>query len=60
MTRSENHCAKCGGKFGLVNHHHWGMRFCRKTCKDNYVANAAKDHARIRKWLSCLAPATSR
>jgi hypothetical protein len=30
MSKSENRCANCGGKFGLVCHYHWGMRFCRK------------------------------
>jgi len=33
MTKSENRCSYCGGKFGLVCHHHWGLRFCRKACK---------------------------
>ena len=30
MTKSENRCSYCGGKFGLVCHYHWGLRFCRK------------------------------
>jgi hypothetical protein len=38
----KNCCANCGGKFGLVCHHYWGMRFCCKACK--------KDFTRIKKW----------
>jgi len=50
MRRSENHCANCGGKFGLVSYRHWSLRFCRKACKDDFLAKTAKDHARMRKW----------
>jgi hypothetical protein len=50
MTKLENRCANCGGKFGLVYHNHWGLRFCRKACRDDFLAKTAKDHARMRKW----------
>jgi hypothetical protein len=50
MSRLENRCVNCGGKFGLVCHHHWGLRFCRKSCRDSYLARTAKDHARMRRW----------
>jgi hypothetical protein len=50
MTKSENRCANCGGKLGLVSHHHRGLRFCRKTCKENFLAKTAKDHAWMRRW----------
>jgi hypothetical protein len=50
MTKLENRCTHCGGKFGLVCHHHWGLRFCRKACKDNFLAKTAKDLALMRKW----------
>ena len=50
MTKLEKRCAHCGGKFGLIYHHHWGLRFCRKACKDDFLAKTAKDHARVRKW----------
>ena len=46
MTKVENRCANCGGKFGLVYHHHWGLRFCRKACKDDFLAKTA----RMRTW----------
>jgi hypothetical protein len=52
----ENRCANCGGKFGLVYHNHWGLRFCRKACKDGFLAKSAKDHARVRKWFGRAGP----
>jgi hypothetical protein len=55
MTTLENRCANCGGKFGLVCHHHWRMRFCCKACKDYFRAKTAKDHALVRKWFGSLA-----
>jgi hypothetical protein len=50
MTKLENRCSHCGGKFGLVCYHHWGLRFCRKACKDNHLAKRAKDYACMRRW----------
>jgi hypothetical protein len=47
MAKSENRCANCGGKFGLVCYHYWGLRFCRKVCKYNFLAKTAKDYARL-------------
>jgi hypothetical protein len=55
MRKPENRCADCGGKLGLVSHHHWGLRFCRKACKDHFRAKSARDHARIRKWFGFYA-----
>jgi len=55
MARSENHCANCGGKFGLVCYHHWGLRFCRKVCKHNFLAKTAKDYAHLRTCFAFLA-----
>jgi hypothetical protein len=49
MTKLENRCANCGGKFGLVHHNHWGLRFCREACKNDFLAKTAKG-ARMRKW----------
>jgi hypothetical protein len=51
MTKFENHCANCGGKFGLVFHQYRGLRFCRKACKDDFITRMTKDNARLRKWL---------
>lgn len=51
MPKFENRCANCGGKFGLHRHHYWGLRFCRKACKDGFLAKVAKDRADMRKWL---------
>jgi hypothetical protein len=55
MTKFENRCANCGGKFGLICHNHWNLRFCRKACKNDFLAKTAKDHARMRKWFGRLA-----
>jgi hypothetical protein len=54
MTKFENRCTACEGRFGLVYHQHRGLRFCRRACKDNFLAKIAKDRSRIRKWLGCL------
>jgi hypothetical protein len=59
MRKPENRCADCGGKLGLVSHHHWGLRFCRKACKDHFRAKSARDHARMRKWFGFFARATA-
>jgi transposase len=50
MTKSENCCANCGGKLGLVSHQLRGLRFCRKGCKENFLARTAKDYACMRRW----------
>ena len=55
MAKSDNRCANCGGRFGLVCHYHWGLRFCRRVCKANFLAKTAKDHARMRRWFGLLA-----
>ena len=59
MTKSENRCASCGGKFGLVFYRHWQQRFCRKGCKHDFLAKAAKQHADMRKWLGFFARKTT-
>jgi ribosomal protein S14 len=50
MTKLENRCSHCGGKFGLVCYHHWGLRFCRKACKNSFNAKTAKGYACMRRW----------
>jgi hypothetical protein len=60
MTKTEKRCSHCGGKFGLICYRHWGLRFCRKACKDNFIAKAAKDYARLRKWFGFASPRASR
>ena len=59
MAKIDDRCANCGGKFGLVCHRHWGLRFCRKVCKTNYLAKTAKDYVRMRKWFGMLARAAT-
>jgi hypothetical protein len=54
MTKVENRCANCGSKFGLVSHHHWRLRFCRKACKADFLANMGKGHSHIRSCFGFL------
>src|SRR5262245_43761674 len=54
MAKLKNRCAHCGGKFGLVCQQHWRLRFCRKACKDKFLAKMAKEYALMRKWLGWL------
>jgi hypothetical protein len=35
-------CEFCGGGFGLISHRHFRKRFCRKRCKENYLAARAQ------------------
>jgi len=60
MTRSEKRCANCGGKLGLVSHQYWGLRFCRKACKDAFLTRTANDHAYVRRWFGFVACASKR
>jgi len=46
MARMENCCDHCGGKFGLVHYSHRGWRFCRRGCKDGFLARLAKERMR--------------
>ncbi|MEY2395209.1 MAG: hypothetical protein QOF94_1554 [Acidobacteriaceae bacterium] len=56
MTKRENRCADCGAKFGLVVHHHGRLKFCRKACKDNFLAKLQRDRDRMKAWLALLRP----
>jgi hypothetical protein len=58
MRKNENSCANCGGKFGLVSYQHWGLRFCRRACKNAFLARSARDRARMRKWFGFLGRGT--
>jgi hypothetical protein len=42
MTKLENCCASCGGKFGLICHYHWGLRFCCRACKASFLQKRRK------------------
>ena len=42
MTKLENRCTTCGGRFGLVCHQHWALRFCRKACKDSFLQKSRR------------------
>lgn len=42
-----NHCAVCGGKFGLVRHYSWRTAFCSQRCKHHFKSRRDGN----RKWL---------
>jgi hypothetical protein len=31
-------CDECGGRFGLIVYRHFARRFCRRRCRDIYLA----------------------
>ena len=41
MIRHPRICDHCGGRFGMVTHRWWGIKFCKKTCKDAYLRELA-------------------
>jgi hypothetical protein len=51
-TQRRQVCDQCGGRFGLVTHRWWGNKFCKRTCRDNYIREVALDRDAIRRWLS--------
>ena len=50
-TQKRQVCAHCGGRFGLVTHRWWRNKFCKRTCRDNYIREVALDRDAIRRWL---------
>src|SRR5262245_34624080 len=46
-TQKRQRCDRCGGRFGLVTHRWWGNKFCKRTCRDNYI----RDRDAICRWL---------
>jgi hypothetical protein len=51
MMKGKNCCVECGGKFGLIVHRHATLKFCRKACKDNFLAKLRLDQDRMKAWL---------
>jgi hypothetical protein len=63
MNRHPKICDHCGGRFGMVTHRWWGIKFCKRTCKDAYLHELALGRGEIRRWYGFgreLAGATSR
>jgi hypothetical protein len=60
MSKSVNRCAHCGGKFGLVSHFYFGRRFCRKACREKFVARTAREREHVFKWFNGFGPVASR
>jgi hypothetical protein len=49
-------CYHCGGRFGLIRQRHLWKQFCRKRCKENYLASVSrKVEATKRQWLPVIA-----
>jgi hypothetical protein len=53
-------CEECGGRFGLVVYRYFARRFCRKRCRDRYLARQHQlvQSARER-WLAYLSGAAN-
>jgi hypothetical protein len=48
-------CEMCGGRFGLIIYRHFARRFCRKRCKDLYLARLRQQaHEPKDRWLTYL------
>jgi hypothetical protein len=47
-------CAHCGGRFGMVTHRWWGNKFCKRTCKDEYLRELALGRDKICRWFGFL------
>jgi hypothetical protein len=43
-------CDHCGGRFGLLTHHWWCNKFCKKKCKDAHLRELAFRRDQIRRW----------
>jgi endogenous inhibitor of DNA gyrase (YacG/DUF329 family) len=55
---AKKRCDTCGGKFGMVVQRWYGMRFCRKRCRELYLDKLAQDRDRIRKWFGFISRAS--
>jgi hypothetical protein len=44
---SDNGCAVCGGKFGLIRYYSWRTPLCSKKCLDRFRVRSERD----RRWL---------
>jgi hypothetical protein len=51
-------CDLCGGHFGMVRYRWWGNKFCKRTCKDTYLHEAALDRDKILCWYGRLREAS--
>ena len=39
----------------MVTHRWWGIKFCKKTCKDAYLRELALGRDKIRRWYGFVA-----
>jgi hypothetical protein len=54
VTKRENRCADCGGKFGLIVHRHARLKFCCKACRDNFLARLKQDWHQLKARFALL------
>jgi hypothetical protein len=47
LHRTNNSCAECGAKFGLIRHYSWRTSVCSKRCLDRFKLHRERD----RRWL---------
>jgi hypothetical protein len=48
-------CEECGGRFGLIVYRYYARRFCRKRCKDLYLARLRQfAHISKERWSAYL------
>jgi hypothetical protein len=52
--RSRQVCDHCGGPFGMVTHHWWGNKFCKRRCKDAYFREIMLDRTTVQRWWGLL------
>jgi hypothetical protein len=50
-TGMKKRCDQCSGRFGLIRHRHMWQQFCKKICKENYLAKLAKEKERRSQFL---------
>jgi hypothetical protein len=47
-------CAYCHGKLGLLVSHHWGLRFCSRRHKEEYLRAQQEHRDHHHRWLGYL------
>jgi hypothetical protein len=49
-------CDSCGGRFGLTRQKWLGYQFCRKACKDDFLAKIVRQREQLKGLLASLRP----
>jgi hypothetical protein len=53
-----NACDHCGGRFGMVTYRWWGNKFCKRTCKGEYIRELALGRDKIYRWFGFFSVGT--